>query len=205
MTKILEEAGASQSPLHTGTRGVPGPVACLQSLSNRIAGVETWAAGLTVFGIFCLLLGNVVSRSLGNPLIWTDELAVFLMAWAAFIGASLGLARRQHIAITLLPDALRPAARRQLAILVDVALLVFLAVLSVQIWRWFDPVGVLQAASIEDFTASTFNFIYQEPTVTLGMHKVWFWLVMPVFCVTATIHVLASLAGRLTGGEEMAA
>ena len=77
--------------------------------------------------------------------------------------------------------------------------------LSVQIWRWFDPVGVLQAASIEDFTASTFNFIYQEPTVTLGMHKVWFWLVMPVFCVTATIHVLASLAGRLTGGEEMAA
>ena len=92
-------------------------------------------------------------------------------------------------------------ARRALALVVDVALLVFLLALSVQIWRWFDPITLWQSASAEAFSLATFNFIYQEPTVTLGMRKMWFWLVLPLFCVTATIHVLASLAGRLSGGD----
>lgn len=135
----------------------------------------------------------MVSCTGGVPLIWVDELAVLLMAWIAFIGASVGLAYRQHIAVTLLPDALTATARKRLAILVDLLLLVFFAVLSVQLWSWFDPVGLWRADSIETYSMTSFNFIYQEPTVTLGMAKFWFWLVLPLFCVTSVIHILASL------------
>lgn len=201
MRKNPKDAGTSAKANPVGRRGASGPPSSLGRLSHAIATAEGIGAGLCVAVIFGLLLANVVSRGLGKPLIWTDELAVFLMVWAAFLGASLGIARRQHIAITLLPDMAGASTRRALALAVDVALLVFLLALSAQIWRWFDPITLWRSASAEAFSLATFNFIYQEPTVTLGMRKMWFWLVLPLFCVTATIHVLASLAGRLSGGD----
>lgn len=171
-----------------------GAFAAFAILSRRIAVLEGWVAGSLVFAIFLLLIANVVCRSIGVPLIWVDELAVLLMVWAAFVGASMGLAHRQHIAVTLLPDALGALARRRLAVLVDVLLLVFLGILSVQLWNWFDPVTLWRAGSVDAFSNATFNFVYREPTVTLGVPKYLFWLILPIFCVTSIIHVIASLS-----------
>jgi len=180
----------------------PARAPWLVRLSAGVARVEAWAAGLAVLGIFVLLLVNVASRTLGRPLIWTDELAVNLMAWAAFIGASLGLAHHQHIAVTLVPDMLPARARRLVALVVDGVLMAFLVVLAVLLWRWLDPVGLLMAGSADAFSATTFNFVYQEPTVTLGVRKIWFWLILPVFCVTGAVHVAAAAAGRLATLKE---
>ena len=176
----------------------------LRSISRSLAAVEAWVAGLLIAGIFCLLMGNVVSRAIARPLIWSDELAIYLMACAAFVGASVGLAHRQHIAVTLLPDLLSLRNAHRLAIVVDVILLAFFVVLAVLLWRWFDPVGVLRAESLEAYSMQTFNFMWQEPTVTLGMRKVWFWMVLPVFCLTGGLHVAGSLVERLSGqpGEQ---
>lgn len=175
----------------------------LRSISRNLAAVEAWVAGLLIAAIFGLLMGNVISRAIGRPLIWSDELAIYLMACAAFVGASVGLAHRQHIAVTLLPDMLSAQNARLLAIVVDMTLLVFFVVFAVLLWRWFDPVGVLMAESLEAYSMQTFNFMWQEPTVTLGVRKVWFWMVLPVFCLTGGLHVAASLVERLSGrGEE---
>ena len=174
----------------------------IATLSRRIALVEGRAAGTLIFLIFVLLLANVACRTGGVPLIWADELAVLIMAWVAFVGASMGLAYRQNIAVTLLPDALTATARKRLAILVDLLLLVFFAVLSVLLWNWFDPVGLLRAGSLEAFSTTTFNFIYQEPTITLGVSKFWFWLVLPLFCLTSVIHIVASLITTLQTPAE---
>ncbi|MDG4674233.1 TRAP transporter small permease subunit [Shinella sp. 838] len=176
----------------------------LMVASRKIAACEAWLAGALIFLIFLLLLANVVCRTLGLPLIWADELAVLLMAWVAFVGASMGLAHRQHIAVTLLPDAMPAAARRRLALLVDGLLLVFLAVLIVQLWNWFDPIGLWRAGSVDAFSSSAFNFIYQEPTITLGVPKFWFWLVLPIFCLTSVLHVVASLLARYNASAETA-
>lgn len=186
----LPAGAASEAPASNVTSGA------LAVISGKIAAAEARVAGTLVFLIFALLLGNVACRAFNVPLIWADELAVLLMAWVAFIGASMGLAYRQHIAVTLLPDSVSPGMRRYLAIFVDILLLVFLVVLAVQLWNWFDPVGLWRAESLEAFSTASFNFIYQEPTVTLGVSKFWFWLVLPIFCVTSAIHVLASLVGR---------
>lgn len=181
------------------------PSCALAVASRKIATVEGWVAGALVFLIFMLLLANVLCRAVGVPLIWADELAVLLMAWVAFVGASMGLAYRQHIAVTLLPDAVAPGTRKRLALLVDVLLLVFFAVLAVQLWNWFEPVNLWQAGSIEAFSTTGFNFIYQEPTITLDVPKFWFWLVLPVFCVTSVIHIAASLVTRCYAPAEAAA
>lgn len=177
---------------------------CLRSVSQRVAKVEAVVAGLLILMIFCLLMGNVISRSLSRPLIWTDELAIYLMACAAFVGASVGLAHRQHIAVTLLPDMLSAKGARLLGILVDLMLLGFFVILGVLLWRWFDPINVLRAESLEAYSMTTFNFMWQEPTVTLGVRKVWFWMVLPVFCLTGGLHVVTSLIERLSGRVEEA-
>jgi TRAP-type C4-dicarboxylate transport system permease small subunit len=57
---------------------------------------------------------GVVSRGIGEPFIWTDELARFLMVWLACVGWMLASRKHSHIRIRFfldrLPDRLRGAA-----------------------------------------------------------------------------------------------
>lgn len=167
-----------------------GPAA---RLSAALAQAETFGIGALMVAIFALLMVNVVSRGIGAPVIWVDEAAVYLMIWVALLGASLALARREHLAVTLLPDLLSPRARARLAVAVDLLLLVFFAIFALILWRWFDPLTLWRAGSAAAFSRETFNFLYQEPTVTLGLRKLWFWLILPLFCLNGLVHILAHL------------
>lgn len=154
---------------------------------------EAAAGAALVAAILCLLLANVLSRGLGRPLIWTDELAVHLMVALAFVGASLGIATRMHMTIGIVPDRLGPRDRARLALLADLAVLAFLVTMAVILWRWFDLPGLLRAGSGAALAEQSFNFIYTDPTNTLGLRKFWFWLIMPLTCATGTIHCAAAI------------
>lgn len=171
----------------------------LAVLSASLARAEAVLIGGFMVLIFALLLLNVVTRTAGAPLIWVDEVAVFLMIWVALFGASLALAKREHIAVTLLPDALSVKPRAVLSFIVDLMLFGFFVIFAVILWRWFDPISLWQAGSAAAFSRETFNFIYQEPTVTLGIAKIWFWLILPIFCLTGLIHTSAHLVCRKCG------
>lgn len=167
----------------------------IMRLSKNLQQIERVAAGVVLLMVFGVVLFNVVRRVIGDPVIWADELAIYGMAWAAFIGASAGLGGQDHIAITLLSDKLGALQARLLAKAVDVILLILFVSLILIVWRWFDPFAYFSAATPDDYAAATFNFMHQEPTTTLGIRKVWVWLILPVFCVTGTIHVAARLFG----------
>lgn len=169
---------------------VTGP---LQNLSDRIVVVEKALAGTAVAVVFALLITNVVTRALGAPFIWIDELAVYVMIAGAFIGASIAIRAREHIAVTLLGDVLGERPRALLGVAVDLAVILFFAILAVLQWHWWDPAGVLRAESLTAYSAATFNFLYDEPTTTIGIRKAWFWSVLPVFCLTALVHALANM------------
>lgn len=165
----------------------------LQRLSRAVTRAEAASGALLVGAILCLLLGNVVSRAMGRPLIWTDELAVHLMVVLAFVGASLGIAMGGHMVIGLLPDRLGPRGRHWLSLLADASVLVFLLVLGAILWRWFDLPGLLRAGSGAALAQRDFNFVYTDPTNTLGLRKIWFWLILPISCATGLVHCLAAL------------
>ncbi|WBU59934.1 TRAP transporter small permease [Paracoccus albus] len=167
---------------------ISGP---LQRLSAGFAWAEARLTGLMILTVLALLLANVVSRAFGRPLIWTDELAVYLMVVGAFAGASLGIANREHLAVTLLADRLGPGAQKNLLRVVDTVLLAILLIFGWTLWNWFDLPGVIAAESMSDYARDSFNFMYQEPTTTLGIRKLWFWLIMPFFCFSGLIHVAA--------------
>lgn len=175
---------------HTQTDSQGG---CLARCSAVLARGETLAIGALMLSIFGLLMLNVVSRAMGKPVIWVDEAAVYLMIWVALVGASLALAKREHLVVTLVPDLLAASRKRTLAFAVDLLLFVFFLIFAGILWRWFDPLTVWRAGSVTAFSRETFNFLYQEPTVTLGVPKIWFWLILPIFCLTGLIHTAAHL------------
>ena len=67
--------------------------------------IEWLAIGLTVALLAVVMLG-VITRALGDPLIWTDEISRFLMVWVAVAGWLLATRRRAHIRIRFFHDLL---------------------------------------------------------------------------------------------------
>lgn len=166
----------------------------------------TWArtelniAALLGAAITLLILLNVVTRALGAALFWVDELAIYAMAWMTFLGASAALHYGHNVAVTIVTDVLPPVARRMVAKLVDLIVLGFALFMLWFCWRWFSPLELVrQGFDLRAFQAATFNFIYSEPTTTLGIKKVWIWSVMWLFALGATLHSLANLFDRRPG------
>ena len=71
-----------------------------------------------------MLLG-VVTRALGDPLIWTDEMSRFLMIWAACVGWMLATRKRSHIRIRYFHGKLPAPARRIVEILTQFSIALF--------------------------------------------------------------------------------
>lgn len=169
-----------------------GPM--LMRLSTLWARAEIAIAAVLAASVTLLILLNVVTRNLGAALFWVDELVIYAMAWMTFLGASAAIRFGHAVAITILTDVLPMAVRRAVAVLVDVIVLIFALFMLWFCWRWFGPLDLAQHSfDAEAFQYDTFNFIYAEPTSTLGIRKVWVWSVMWLFSLGACLHSLANL------------
>ncbi len=161
----------------------------LYRLSAAWARVELWCAALFAVSVTLLILLNVVTRTAGNALFWVDELAIYAMAWMTFLGASAALHHRSSVAVTLLPDAVPHRVKGMIIKVVDIVVLAFALSMLWFCWRWFMPLELVRAGfDTRAFQGQTFNFIYAEPTSTLGLPKYLFWSVMWLFALGATLH-----------------
>ena len=84
--------------------------------------------GALAFASALLFLNVVLRYAFLSPIAWAEELSLYLLVWIVFVGASVAMRTRGHVAIDLLPRALSPANRKHLALLVGLLVLVFLAV-----------------------------------------------------------------------------
>jgi TRAP-type C4-dicarboxylate transport system permease small subunit len=174
------------------------PIPILSTLSRRLAGVEAIAAGLLAAAVAGLILLNVATRTAGAALFWVDELAIYAMVWMAFLGMSITIQRGSGVSVTILTDALPPRLHRAAALLVDGIILAFSVFLLWLCWRWYDPLTLASVSySVDAFVGETFNFIYREPTQTIGVAKYWVWLIVPLTAAAMTVHALANLLEAL--------
>ena len=170
-------------------------VRLLRRLSDALVRVECFLLMLLIAALVLLVLLNVGFRLFGVTLAWADELAVLAMAWSGFVGASLMLRARMDPAVRLLHEAVGPAAMRALRIAVSALSAGFGLLLIWMTWRWFDPVGMYAAGfDIATFQAETFNFLYSNQTPVLVWPFFWFYLIVPWFALTLTVHALTNLA-----------
>ena len=166
--------------------------------ADRLLVIQHCVVGGLVGITVGLILLNVITRAMGYALYWVDELAIYAMIWAFMIGASATVRTRQGISITILRDIFTIRIRQWLELTVDTLVLIFCLTLIIFNWIWFDPVLLYSSGfDVPEFIKSSFNFIYREPTITLGISKVWVWLVMPIMALLATFHAMANWFDKL--------
>jgi len=88
-----------------------------------------WALGLTVFYQF------FTRYVLNDSASWTEEIARYLLIAVVFVGATIGVAKNNHIQVDFFYRFLPAAVARVLAICVDVLRIVFLGAAVVLTWQ----------------------------------------------------------------------
>ena len=102
-----------------------------------------WALGATVFYQF------FTRYALNNSASWTEEIARYLLIGVVFVGASIGVAKNNHIQVDLLYRYLPVPVGRALAVLVDVLRILFLASMSVYTLQMMQKMGAYQMTIVD--------------------------------------------------------
>lgn len=124
--------------------------------------------------VLTVLVGVFFRYVLRNSLSWSEELARYLMIWAALLSISIGIKDKEHVGIQLIIRNLPIKYARILNFLVNVIILIFLSVLSYK---------------------GMFIAIKAIPQLSLGLGISMFWalLSIPVSGVLAIIQQIIQI------------
>ena len=108
----------------------------MSGLARVAARVVDALAIATFVGMFACVLAQVVFRYfLGDPLVWSDELARYLFVWCALLGWVIAARRRSHLSVSIVAGALPARGQGALALVGAFASIAFAAVLVYHGWR----------------------------------------------------------------------
>ena len=145
---------------------------------------------LSAIMVLTVLLGVFFRYIIHNSLSWSEELARYLMIWAALLSISVGIKYKEHVGIQLILRKLPMGIARFINILVNLIILFFLGVLSYK--------GIIVT-------------IKALPQLSLGLGISMFWplLSIPVAGVLAIIQqilqIVLSLRKDITFDELLGA
>lgn len=157
---------------------------------NRVVAVMDRVIAAVCVVVFALLVLTVVwqvfSRQVLNaPSTWSEELARYEFVWLGLFAAALVFSERGHIAVDAAVRKLRPAARRVVAALVQVAVIVF--ALAGLVW------GGLRAA------AGAWDQQLTALPTQLGV----MYLALPVSGLIIAFYAVTHLTAVLQGDETV--
>ncbi len=82
--------------------------------------------------IIIVLIGTFFRQVLQNPLLWTDELARYLMIWMALIASSIALKQREHVGIKIIIQRMPTRLRKVIVFVTKLFMAYFLYILTVE-------------------------------------------------------------------------
>ena len=101
----------------------------LNSISNFATKWTSRILAGLMGGMTAVILVAIVSRYVIKVSVpWAEELARYLMVWAAFLGGSLGLRRGVHVGISFVVRKIPPRISRWVRLFTDLSLLFFFLV-----------------------------------------------------------------------------
>jgi C4-dicarboxylate transporter, DctQ subunit len=104
-------------------------LSALASADRVLGRLETTFIGAALAFSSGLLFVNVILRYVFlAPIAGVEEVSLYLLVWIVFVGSSVAMRTRGHVAIDLVPRTLPTVQRRRLALLVSALVLIFLAV-----------------------------------------------------------------------------
>src|ERR1700681_5073977 len=95
---------------------------------DRLELILMMLCGLLCFGFSLSVMSDIVTRTIGHPWLWLQEVTSTLFIYAIFIGAAVATRRNDHLYLSALSDALQGIPRLLVEVIVRVV------VLSVAIW-----------------------------------------------------------------------
>lgn len=113
------------------THSSSSPAPCGETAA-RISQSLNWWVERVCAAVLAVLVVDIWIGVFGRyvfalPVTWTEELARYLMIWAALLAVSCGIARREHVAVTALIDRLPVTVRRWLNGIIDLLAFAFFA------------------------------------------------------------------------------
>ncbi len=107
----------------------------IESVGRRVNRVVEWlCAGLVATMVLVVWLGVIGRYFTATGFNWSEELARYLMIWAALLAVSCAAWWREHVGLDLLPGLLPAGARRVLKLVIDatcVGFFVFMCVYGI--------------------------------------------------------------------------
>jgi TRAP-type C4-dicarboxylate transport system permease small subunit len=140
-----------------------------------LLGVMTGVVFLQVFGRFFL----------PTPLCWTEELARYLMAWSAFIGASSMIKTWENVYVDFLIEKFPLKIKKIIYLLIKIIILVFMIYITNITLKVLPPVGVYQT------------------TPALGIPMLWAHLGMIIGFILMIVQLIGTIFNDLfMGGNQ---
>lgn len=104
-----------------------GFLAFLETISTKINTIAEWICVISSVALFSTLNIGVFSRYiLNSPVIWSEEVARFLMIWLAFVGSSVVFRRRELVNFQFFLNILPHKVFKVVTIFIQIAVLLFL-------------------------------------------------------------------------------
>lgn len=103
----------------------------LKSIERGIDAVIRRVAFTALAGMILTITLQIIFRVLFDALVWSEEVARYLLVWTTFLGAALAYQRGRHIAVTFLVDAIPRKAGTAVRLFAYLAAIVFFAVVLV--------------------------------------------------------------------------
>lgn len=107
----------------------PTPEAHYGAIERFVTTATRWIVIALTAGLVVIIWISVFTRYVtSNPISWGEQVAKYMMIWAAFLGSSLALREGAHIAVNMFVGLLPKPVQRALGLLALVLSATFLAV-----------------------------------------------------------------------------
>lgn len=156
------------------------------TISDWVYKLEKVLAFIFVFTILFSLSAGVFFRYIfQDPLTWSDEVAMFSLAWLTFIGGSMTIRAKMAPTIDLLTNALKGKSKKIVIIIGYVLVLAFVVYIFYISVQWI----------------SSPNIIVQR-SGSIGMPMIYAYLCIPVSFLFMCIHSLELTLKSIFTDEE---
>src|ERR1700681_2089142 len=97
----------------------------LRALAGAFDKASLFVCCALVVALLAVVSLGALTRSFGEPLIWTDELSRFLMVWLAVFGWIVASRKRIHVRIRFFQDWLPVRAHQATEVVIQFAMTLF--------------------------------------------------------------------------------
>ena len=151
---------------------------CARKTYSCVLGLLTdGICGLAAAGIVLVVLIQVITRLLGHPMRWSEELTRALFIWMIFIGLAASIRHADAARVTVMMEALPRTLRKLTLPIYVVSCLVFFVLM---LWA--------------GWTMTKQQFMMNEMIATLGWPSWVIGIVMPISAVLSILCLIDSLS-----------